>query len=267
MNKNHLKFIYLRVCFGFYYILLLLHFLNIKDVILINPSGPAWKALNSPWIFTLTHNHFNLFISLAFISAVFFTLGIATQVFSFFMYLYLFCILNSNLYLVEVHYYFLNWALLAFCFYPEKISSSGFNFPKIFTKVSWLVFIFSMGLLGFAKLIYQDAYVSAKAAHFLFHLKDSRLHYSNFLYSYFATGFDRTPISYQTLISIAAGWAEFLILPLGLFKLTRKLAIALAIIVFVFIAIIMNYVNIAVLMGLFLSLGIDLAEEKEKYFI
>jgi hypothetical protein len=267
VSNNHLKFTYLRVLFGLYFIALMFQFFFAKNF-LFNPlfSIERWREIPSPFLSMVGAIHFEIFWAGGLLAGILFTAGLIPQACAFVMYAYLCCLLNDNLYLVEIHSFFLMWALLGFTFYPTNKNIREVNFSKIFTKVSWLVFIFSMGMLGLAKLFYDKHYFSADVAKFLFHLKDARLHYDNFLYPYLASMFDVLPSWMQTLLSTASALFEFLVLPLGLFKKTKPVAIVLSVCVFLFIGVVMNYMNIAIAMFLFMLLGLDFSNREERYF-
>jgi hypothetical protein len=122
-----------------------------------------------------------------------------------------------------------------------------------------------MGMLGLAKLFYDNHYFNPEVAKFLFHLKDARIHYHNFLYSTSAAVFDYLPGWIQSGFSTASALIEFLVLPLGLFRKTRPVAIVFSVCIFLFIGVVMNYVNIALLMFLFMMLGIDFSQRDEPF--
>ena len=267
MNNNHIKFTYLRVLFGLYFIALMFQFFMAKDF-LFNPlfAIARWREIPSPFLSMVGSIHFEVFWSMGLVAGVLFTIGLLPQLCAFFMYAYLCCLFNDNLYLMEIHYFFFIWALLGFTFYPSNKNVREINFTKIFTLASWLVFIFSMGMLGLAKLFYDNHYFSSDVSKFLFHLKDARIHYHNFMYNYWASAFDFLPSWMQTTLSFLAAVLEFLILPLGLFRKTKPIAIIFSICIFLFIGVIMNYANIATLMFLFMMLGVDFSQPDEPLF-
>ena len=266
MNNNQLKFSYLRVLFGLYFIALMFQFFFAKDF-LFNPLFPIsrWREIPSPLLSMVGSIHFEVFWGISLLAGILFTFGLLQQICAFIMYAYLCCLFNDNLYLMEIHYFFFLWALLAFTFYPTNKNIREINFTKIFTLVSWFVFIFSMGMLGLAKLFYDNHYFSPEVAKFLFHLKEARIHYQNFLYGASAAVFDYLPSWIQTTLSTLSALLEFLVLPLGLFRKTRPGAIVFSLFVFLFIGVVMNYVNIAILMFLFMMLGIDFSQRDEPF--
>jgi hypothetical protein len=266
VNNNHLKFNYLRVLFGLYFIVLMFQFFFAREF-LFNPLFPIarWREIPSPLLSMVGSIHFEVFWTASLLAGILFTIGFIPQICSFIMYFYLCCLFNDNLYLMEIHYFFLLWTLLAYTFYPTNKNIREINFTKIFTLISWLVFIFSMGMLGLAKLFYDKHYFTSDVANFLFHLKDARIHYHNFLYKMSAAFFDFLPNWLQTTFSTSAAVLEFLVLPLGLFKRTKPVAIIFSLCIFLFIGLVMNYINIAILMFLFMMLGIDFSQRDEPF--
>ncbi len=242
-NSSKIKII--RVFLSLYILITLLHILQAK-IIFQNSQYPRWEIFH--WINLSDSTNFNFVFWFTFVSSLLLGLGVLSNLFSFLTYLGLFTFFNYNQYIFEIHYFYLNWLLLAMVFYHQKNE-------KLFLKSVWFVFIFSMGLLGFAKLFYGNHYFTPRIAKYILDLETNRMHFSGVLSPLSSSLAKNLPDSILTLISFLAGSLELAILPLGLFKKTKPIAFIFGLSVFLFIGLFMNYINISIFMIFFMLVG------------
>jgi len=243
MSKfNSIKFI--RLFLSLYIAITLLHIYQAKIIFLKN--YPSWQLLN---LIDLSNPiSFHVVFLATLISTLLLGLSFLPNFFSFLTYIGLFLFFTYNQYIFEVHYFYLNWLLIALTLYTKKNE-------KLFFTSTWLVFIFSMGLLGLAKLNYNHHYFTPQVAKYLLDLNSNRMHFTGILSPISTYLSKELPDYLLTLISLLGGILEFLILPLGLFNKTKKAALLIGLVVFLFIGGLMNYINISIFMIFFMFVG------------
>lgn len=257
---NLTKLIYVRRFLAVYFLMVMAFLFSIRQLVYLTPGPTVMPSLIfMEWFGRATESHLTIVFLLAIVSALIFFTGRLQQIAAFGMYLSLIFLIQANTLLMEIHYTYLGYLLLAFVLSPNFQKDGGEFQQKWADRFSLAVF-YALGIsftyLGLVKLLYPHYYTD-RLADFLLSVPDAHPH--NVGIFDFLNRFLRAHLSPSLKISLGLAGAigELLILPLILFRKTRIVAHFLLLAVILYIGVLVNYWHISLMLLIFQVAALD----------
>lgn len=266
--NNVLKLIYVRRATGIYFLFILAFLFVMREEVYFSPGETVVPSLSFIRLFgcaTEVQIYFAFIVSS--LAAILFTFGFLQQITALIMFLALNFLIQANTLLMEIHYTYLGWMLLVFVFSPtfKPLASLEWWADRV-TLMALYALGISFTYLGIVKLTYSS-YYGPSLINFLFSIPDAHPHnvgYFNFLNLFLK---NHLPDSLKIILGLAGAAAEFVILPLVIFKQTRPLAHLLVFLVLLFIMFFVNYWHISLLMMIFQAMALDVNQLRVSSFL